>query len=89
MFVDTTIHGYVHDGGAYHVACTDRRPGDHIPGEDCRHSDDPVYGLFSHDDDGHGLSCDKCGWYIFEPDLPRPAGLDVDWDAIAREAWGQ
>ena len=58
MMVDTRIYGYVTDGATYHPACTDARPGD----------EQGVSALFYLDDeDPHGLTCDACSEYIFEP----------------------
>ena len=82
MMIDTRLYGYTFDGGAYHVDCTIARPGTHVAGEDCvanaRH--EPVYGIFSLDDDGYGLSCDKCMEYIFEPNSWHCADCDQDYE---------
>jgi hypothetical protein len=57
MMVDTTIYGVVGDGGCYHVDCVDLYEA---------HED---YGrlYYLDDEDPHGLLCDECGRYIFEP----------------------
>jgi hypothetical protein len=57
MMVDTTIYGVVGDGGVYHVDCVDLYEA---------HDD---YGrlYYLDDQDPHGLSCDECGRYIFDP----------------------
>jgi hypothetical protein len=73
MMVNTTIYGYVTDGGAYHVMCTTRRPdGDH---------DDVSALYYLHDEDPHGLSCDQCREYIFEP-MERHAFQPVTPDSL-------
>lgn len=60
MMMDTTIYGYVGDGAVYH----DEHIGDLTQkGEELA----GLSPLYSHDDDGNGLSCDECGEWIFEP----------------------
>lgn len=60
MNIDVRIYGYIFGGGAYHPACL-------LPGQDPADNAE-ISALFSyHDDDVHGLSCDACGEYIFEP----------------------
>lgn len=65
MMVDTTVYGWLNDGGVTCARCTglDHWNGrlDGILAEGVR----PIYSL---DDDGRGLSCDDCGEYVFEPD---------------------
>ena len=56
---DTTIYGYVGDGVVFHPGCTATGAEDHAEGR--------VRALFSWDDNGYGLICDKCSEYIFEP----------------------
>lgn len=65
MMVDTTIYGYFHDGAAFHVTCTTARPdGDR---------DDVTAIYYLNDDDPHGMVCDACGGFIFEPVERHPA----------------
>ena len=59
MMVDTTIYGYVTGGGAYHVDCA----GD--PAD--AHDDNWGRLYYLDDEDPHGLACDECSEYIFEP----------------------
>ena len=59
MMVDTVIHGYTFDGGAFHPGCIEERPGP---------DRDDVFALYYlHDEDPHGTTCDGCYGYIFEP----------------------
>jgi hypothetical protein len=58
MMVDTRIYGYVDEGSVVCTSCW--QPADAI--EELHAGP-----LFSHDDDGNGLSCDSCGEYVFEP----------------------
>jgi hypothetical protein len=67
MMVDTRIYGYVDDGSVVCTRCW--QPADAI--EELHAGP-----LFSHDDDGNGLSCDDCGEYVFEPTLSNVWTLD-------------
>lgn len=59
MMVDTTIYGYVNTDGAFHVNCA---------GDPADAHDDTWSRLYYLDDeDPHGLTCDACYDYIFEP----------------------
>jgi hypothetical protein len=75
MMIDTRIYGYVADGGTYHPACIDWDPKERAD----------VAALFSyHDDDPHGLTCDKCSEVIFEPMERHPFDAPKRYDPEAQ-----
>lgn len=61
MMTDTTIYGYLLADGT--VTCTSEL----CSGITAWGSEQGYQALMSFDDDGHGLSCDSCGEYVFEP----------------------
>lgn len=76
MMVDTTVYGYVADGG---VACPDCYDPIDTGGEESASR------IYSTDDtDAHGLFCDGCGEPIFEPDFEALWEEAIE-DAIRRD----
>jgi hypothetical protein len=70
MMTSTTLHGYYLGDG---VAVCDEHYDPDLHG---RPGTEGVYPIYSHEDDGSGLSCDVDGDWIFEP---YPDG-DDDFD---------
>lgn len=81
MMVDTRIYGYFFDGWAACTSCASDEPYTTENGavfHDGSHDHDVLecatgycersqgQGIFSHEDDGYGLTCDDCGDIIFE-----------------------
>lgn len=60
MMVDTTIYGYATSDGVFHPQCYADGSTEHAAGT--------VSALYYLDDeDPHGMTCDACYEYIFEP----------------------
>jgi hypothetical protein len=82
MMVDTRIYGYYwSEGGVSCVPCFSRAT------DGMTHAESGYQGLFSHDDDGNGLSCDDCGEYVFEPSFELVYTSD-DVVGLETTRWG-
>lgn len=61
MMTDTRIYAYYLGDGL--IVC----PGCYDPDTDGLPGAEGIYPIYSHEDDGEGMSCERCSEYIFEP----------------------
>lgn len=80
MMTNTFIYGfYLGDGVCVHTYHYDEAQ-DGLPGSE------GVWPLYSSDDDGTGLVCDRCNEYIFEPDEDQDDDdVEDDWEDLTVE----
>ena len=89
MMVDTQVYAYLFEGYVVCPACADTRYCPKHGREAYDSNGDCGRPVYSHDDDGYGLTCDTCGDIVFEtwPDVAHEMGDHdgVRWQELEDE----